>query len=71
MFWIRAYLQYYEGKWEGVGVRWTLEFESFLGPLKWPIGDCHLGPKKERGGATFLGVKKFVGDFIMMMRVSL
>ncbi len=36
MFWMRAY------------PFWALEFESFLGPVKWlePIGEYHLGPKK-------------------------
>ena len=43
MFWMRAYPL--QGQ---VGGGWALEFESFLGPVKWhePLGKCHLGPKK-------------------------
>ncbi len=41
MFWMRAYPLRGE-----VGGGWALEFESFLGPVKWhraDIGECHLG----------------------------
>jgi hypothetical protein len=46
MFWMHAYplREQLEGG-------WALEFESFLGPVKWhrdPIGECHLGPKNLR-----------------------
>jgi hypothetical protein len=43
MFWMRAYPLLGQA-----GGRWALEFESFLGPVKWHRADrrCHLGPKK-------------------------
>jgi hypothetical protein len=43
MFWMRAYPLLGQ-----VGGGWTLEFESFLGPVKWhrADGECHFGPKK-------------------------
>jgi hypothetical protein len=44
MFWMRAYPLRGE-----VGGGWAMEFESFLGPVKWhraPIVECHFGPKK-------------------------
>jgi hypothetical protein len=41
MLWMRAYPLLGQ-----VGGGWALEFESFLGPVKWHRAECHLGPKK-------------------------